>query len=55
MLILTVDDDLLRGLDTKEWGMPLALGTVVREAMEHNEMMPVSNFMNTKESIYKRG
>lgn len=55
MLILSVDDDLLRSLETKEWGMPLALGTVVREAMETNEMMPVSNFMNAKESIYKRG
>lgn len=49
-----MDDDLLRTLDTKEWGMPLALGTVVREAVDGREMMPVKEYMAAKESIYRR-
>ena len=54
MLILDVDDDLLRALDTKKWGMPLALGTVVREAMDGRQMIPVKEYMAAKESIYRR-
>lgn len=54
MLILNVDDDLLRALDTREWGMPLALGTVVREAIDRREMIPVMDYMAAKESIYRR-
>lgn len=49
-----MDDDLLRALDTKEWGMPLALGTVVREAVDGREMMPAKEYMAAKESIYRR-
>ncbi len=54
MLVLSVDEDLLRALSTKEWGRPLALGTVVRNAIEKKEMMPLSNFMSATQSIYKR-
>lgn len=54
-LVLQVDEDLLRALETKQWGRPLALGTVVRDAIEKNEMMPVQNFKAAKESIYRRG
>lgn len=54
MLVLSVDEDLLRALSTKEWGQPLALGTVVRNAIEKKEMMPLSNFMSATQSIYKR-
>lgn len=34
--------------------MPLALGTVVREAVDGREMMPVKEYMSAKESIYRR-
>lgn len=44
----------MRALETKEWGRPLALGTVVRDAISKKEMMPLENYMGVKESIYQR-
>ncbi|TAQ86972.1 hypothetical protein B7494_g4707 [Chlorociboria aeruginascens] len=52
--ILQVDDELLRALDTKEWGRPLSLGTVFAEACKRGEMMNMNEFGERKESIYKR-
>lgn len=54
MLVLKVDEDLLRALDTKEWGRPLALGTVIREGISTKELMPVQDFMASQESIYHK-
>lgn len=53
-LILKVDDELLRALETKEWGRPLALGTVVRDAIAKKELVPIQDFSASKHSIYKR-
>lgn len=52
--MLTVDEGLLRALETKEWGRPLALGTVIKEAIDKGEMMPLQDFMTASESIYKK-
>ncbi|EMR83632.1 putative snf7 family protein [Botrytis cinerea BcDW1] len=54
LLILRADDELLRALDTNEWGRPLSLGAVVQEAMAKKELMPLGDFMNATDSIYNR-
>jgi charged multivesicular body protein 7 len=51
---LNVEESLLRALETKEWGRPLALGAVVRDALSKKEMMPVQEFLAAKESIYQK-
>ncbi|KAK6953848.1 hypothetical protein Daesc_003810 [Daldinia eschscholtzii] len=54
---LTLDlegDSLLRSLETKQFGRPLALGTVLQEALANGEMMPLQQFLKAKESIYHR-
>ncbi|KAI1383683.1 Snf7-domain-containing protein [Hypoxylon trugodes] len=54
-LILDLDgDSLLRSLETKQFGRPLALGTVLQEALANGEMMPLQQFLKSKESIYYR-
>ncbi|ESZ95194.1 hypothetical protein SBOR_4425 [Sclerotinia borealis F-4128] len=54
LLILKADDELLRALDTNEWGRPLSLGAVVQEAIAKKELMPLGEFMNASDSIYTR-
>ncbi|KAI0134929.1 Snf7-domain-containing protein [Daldinia grandis] len=54
---LTLDlesDALLRSLESKQFGHPLALGTVLQEALTNGEMMPLQQFLKAKESIYHR-
>ncbi|KAI2472466.1 Snf7-domain-containing protein [Annulohypoxylon bovei var. microspora] len=54
-LILDLDSDsLLRSLESKQFGRPLALGTVLQEAIANREMMPAQQFLKAKESIYYR-
>ncbi|KAK8043238.1 Snf7-domain-containing protein [Apiospora phragmitis] len=50
--ILELDDNLLRSLETKQYGQPLALGTVLAEAVATNEMMPLPTFTKSRDSIY---
>ena len=52
-LILSLDEPLFRDLETKEWGRPLALGTVVSEAIQKKEWMGLKNFVEARESIYR--
>ncbi|KAM3067204.1 hypothetical protein ACMFMG_005429 [Clarireedia jacksonii] len=54
LLVLKIDDELLRALETKEWGQPLALGTVAQEAIAKKELMPLKEFMDATNSIYSR-
>lgn len=54
LLILKADNELLRALDTNEWGMPLSLGAVLQEAIAKRELMPLEEFMNASDSIYTR-
>ncbi len=44
--------DLLRALESKQYGRPLALGTVVREAVLEKDLIPLPDFLKAKESIY---
>jgi charged multivesicular body protein 7 len=52
--ILKLDDSLLRSLECKEFGLPLALGTVVREATAGRDFIPVTDFEKSQQSIYQR-
>jgi charged multivesicular body protein 7 len=51
---VTVGQELLRALETKEWGMPLALGAVVQDAVNKKEMIPVKEFVDSEESVYAK-
>ena len=51
-LVLNTNEQLLRALEAKQYGRPLALGAVVREALAHKDLMPVKDFLAAKESIY---
>lgn len=50
--ILTADESLLRALESKQYGRPLALGAVIREAMQQKDLIPLPDFVAAKESIY---
>ncbi|CRK19460.1 hypothetical protein BN1723_011884 [Verticillium longisporum] len=53
-LLLTVDDSLPAHLQSRQFGRPLALGTVVREALDDGDLVPVPDFLARKESIYAK-
>ncbi|KAI5861577.1 Snf7-domain-containing protein [Durotheca rogersii] len=54
-LILDVEDDaLMRSLETKQFGRPLALGTALQDAVANGEMMPLQQFLAAKDSIYSK-
>ncbi|KAJ4257475.1 hypothetical protein NW762_008599 [Fusarium torreyae] len=52
--VLKLDDTLLRSLEYKEFGQPLALGTVVREATAGRDFIPLYDFEKSQQSIYQR-
>ena len=54
LLTIKVDDTLLRALDSREWGRPMALGTVVQESVARKEMYALKEFMDAPESVYVR-
>lgn len=54
---LEVDDHgaaLLGALESKQFGRPLALGTVFREAVASGDLMPLQSFLAAKESVYHK-
>ncbi|KAL7266286.1 hypothetical protein RUND412_011174 [Rhizina undulata] len=51
-LVLHTGEDLLNSLCTRNYSRPLALGTVVNEAINSKEFIPLDQFLNQKESIY---
>ncbi|KAF4773822.1 Snf7 family protein [Colletotrichum scovillei] len=52
LLVVNVDEQLVRSLESKQFGRPLALGTVVREAVADKDLYPLDEFTRAKESIY---
>jgi charged multivesicular body protein 7 len=54
LLILNVDEQLLQALETKEWGRPLALGTVIRDAVAKKDLISLNTFQSMKESIHRQ-
>ncbi|KAI1172678.1 hypothetical protein F4777DRAFT_495781 [Nemania sp. FL0916] len=53
-LTLELGDALLRSLESKQFGRPLALGTVLQEALASGEMIPLPQFQRATQSIYHR-
>ncbi|KAI1113413.1 Snf7-domain-containing protein [Nemania sp. NC0429] len=51
-LVLELDDALIRALESKQFGRPLALGTALQEALASGEMIPLPQFMRATQSIY---
>jgi charged multivesicular body protein 7 len=54
LFVLHSDEQLLRALESKQYGRPLALGAVVREAIAAKDLIPLSQFLAAKDSIYHR-
>ncbi|KAK0636912.1 Snf7-domain-containing protein [Bombardia bombarda] len=54
LLVLNCDEQLLRALESNQYGQPLALGAVVREALSQKDLMPLHDFLTAKSSIYAR-
>ncbi|KAH6889115.1 Snf7-domain-containing protein [Thelonectria olida] len=54
LFVLALDNTLLSSLECKEFGQPLALGTVVREAAAEREFIPLQDFRKSQQSIYTR-
>ncbi|CAF9939735.1 MAG: Charged multivesicular body protein 7 [Alectoria fallacina] len=53
-LSLRTGENLLRSLETKEWGRPLALRTVIDEAVSQRNMIPYQEFVAARKSIHSR-
>ncbi|KAI1822272.1 hypothetical protein F4861DRAFT_408858 [Xylaria intraflava] len=51
-LTLELDSALLRALESKQFGSPLALGTALQEALATGEMIPLPQFLSATQSIY---
>ncbi|KAI1075751.1 Snf7-domain-containing protein [Whalleya microplaca] len=47
-------DALLRALESKQFGRPLALGTVLQDALAAGELLPLAPFLAARQSIYAR-
>ncbi|KAI9730410.1 MAG: hypothetical protein M1834_005920 [Cirrosporium novae-zelandiae] len=54
LLLLETGQELVRALETKEYGRPLALGAVINEGIQRKEMIPFQEFLTTPTSIYNR-
>lgn len=52
LLAININEELLRDLETKEWGRPLALATVVQESIRRKDIIPAKEFADSRESIY---
>ncbi|KAI0101502.1 Snf7-domain-containing protein [Nemania sp. FL0031] len=53
-LTLELNDALLRALESKQFGRPLALGTALQEALASGEMIPLPQFLKATQSIYQK-
>lgn len=54
VLILNLEDSLLRRLESRQFGQPLALGTVVRESVAAGAVFPVQTFLQAQQSVFQR-
>lgn len=52
--MLHSSDDLARELQTPEFGRPLALGAVIEDAVRKKELIPLKDFLDSKQSIYAK-
>ncbi|EHA47284.1 SNF7 family protein [Pyricularia oryzae 70-15] len=53
-LVLVTDESLVRALESRQYGRPLALGVVVQEAIAAGDLIPLKDFLSAKQSIYDK-
>ncbi|KAL7933561.1 Snf7 domain-containing protein [Trichoderma chlorosporum] len=53
-LVFDLDESLRRSLDSKQYGQPLALGTVVNEAVAQKDLIPLQSFLQSNQNIYQQ-
>ncbi|KAF1839456.1 hypothetical protein BDW02DRAFT_585120 [Decorospora gaudefroyi] len=53
LLSIRATDELARALQHPQYGKPTCLPAVFHEAVQKKEMVPLNNFLTSKESIYK--
>lgn len=53
--VVKIDNSLLRLLENRQFGQPLALGTAVREAVGNKEFVPLQGFLAAPGNIYRKG
>lgn len=53
-LVLESDDSLPRCLESRQFGQPLALGAVIRDAVANKALIPLQSFIHAAQSIYQQ-
>ncbi|KAK5118256.1 hypothetical protein LTR85_008236 [Meristemomyces frigidus] len=51
---LHTGEELARGLQTQDFGRPLALGAVIEDAVKKKELIPLNDFLEAKQSVYAK-
>ncbi|KAI9713443.1 MAG: hypothetical protein M1820_000825 [Bogoriella megaspora] len=54
LLAFRMGEELLQALESKRWGRPLALGSVIGDAVAGKEMIPLKDFLSSSTSIYQK-
>jgi charged multivesicular body protein 7 len=54
LLTISTGSGLLRDLQSKQFGTPLALGSVINDALAKHEIIPLKEFLAAKSSIYNK-
>ncbi|KAB5572101.1 SNF7 family protein [Coniochaeta sp. 2T2.1] len=52
LLVLDCDERLVRALESKQFGRPLALGAVFAEAQNAKDIIPLPEFLKMQQSVY---
>ncbi|KAM0255180.1 hypothetical protein ACHAQJ_006023 [Trichoderma viride] len=53
-LVFDIDESLRRSLGSKQFGQPLALGTVINEALAQKDLIPLQSFLQSNQNIYQQ-
>ncbi|UKZ64619.1 uncharacterized protein TrAtP1_005832 [Trichoderma atroviride] len=53
-LVFNIDESLRRSLSSKQFGQPLALGTVINEALAQRDLIPLQTFLQSTQNIYQQ-
>lgn len=53
-LVFDIDESLRRSLSSKQFGQPLALGTVINEALAQKDLVPLQTFLQSNQNIYQQ-
>lgn len=52
--MLHTGEELLRALETREFGRPLALGAAVEDAARNKDLIQLKEFLDAKKSVYAK-